>query len=119
LGSTQGYFYDLFRDTSGYLNFRGNQRGYIGYRFNGDIVPADRGSGNLGTDAIRWGSVHAVKVVSGDAVLSDKDTGEELYRIREDKDNIYFDDIRTNKQLMRLDRDGNLHVSGKVVENSQ
>ena len=119
LGNTQGYYYDLFRDTTGYLNFRGNQKGYIGYRFNGDMVPASSGTGNLGTDASRWGSVHAVKVVSGDAVLSDKNTGEELYRIREDKDNIYFDDIRTNKQLMRLDRDGNLHVTGKVVENSQ
>lgn len=118
LGSTQGYYYDLFRDTSGYLNFRGNQKGYTGFRFNGDMVPTVSGTGNLGTDASRWESVHAVKVVSGDAVLADKDTGEELYRIREDKDNIYFDDIRTNKQLMRLDRDGNLHVRGKVFEGS-
>lgn len=119
LGSTQGFYYDLFRDTTGYLNFRGNQRGYIGFRFNGDLVPLENRTGNLGTDEQRWNSLHAIKVVSGDAVLSDKETGEELYRIREDKNNIYFDDIRTGKQLMRLDREGNLHVSGKVIENSR
>jgi hypothetical protein len=119
LGSTQGYYYDVFRDTSGYLNFRGNQKGYTGFRFNGDIVPTASGTGNLGAEGNRWNSVRAVKVVSGDAVLADKKTGEELYRIREDTDNIYFDDIRTNKQLMRLDRDGNLYVTGKVVQNSQ
>lgn len=119
LGSTQGFYYDLFRDTSGYLTFRGNQSGYTGFRFNGDIVPATNRNGNLGTDTNRWGTVHAVRVVSGDAVLSDKETGEELYRIREDQQNIYFDDIRTGKQLMRLDRDGNLHVTGKVFQNSK
>ncbi|MBV9211835.1 MAG: right-handed parallel beta-helix repeat-containing protein [Acidobacteria bacterium] len=119
LGNTQGYYYDLFRDTTGYLSFRGNQRGYTGFRFNGDLVPAQNRTGNVGTAEQRWNSLHAVQVVSGDAILSDKETGEELYRIREDKDNIYFDDIRTGKQLMRLDREGNLHVSGKVVENSQ
>jgi hypothetical protein len=118
LGSNQGFYYDLFRDTSGYLNFKGNQRGYTGFRFNGDLLPLDNRTGNVGTDERRWDSVHAVKVVSGDAVLADKETGEELYRIREDQNNIYFDDIRTGKQLMRLDREGNLHVRGKVVENS-
>ena len=118
IGSTQGFYYDFFRDNSGYLNFRGNQQGYTGFRFNGDLVPLENRTGNVGTEAKRWDSIHAVKVVSGDAVLSDKETGEELYRIREDKSNIYFDDIRTGKQLMRLDRDGNLHVRGKVLENS-
>ncbi len=119
LGSPQGFYYDFFRDTTGYLNFRGNQQGYVGYRFNGDIVPAVTRSGNLGTDKTRWASVNAVRVVSGDAILSDKNTGEELYRIREDQNNIYFEDIRTGKQMMRLDRDGNLHVSGKVYQDSK
>lgn len=118
LGNTAGNYYDFFRDTSGYLNFRGNQRGYTGFRFNGDLVPATNRTGSVGTDAVRWDSVHAVRVVSGDAVLADKNTGEELYRIREDQNNIYFDDIRTGRQLMRLDRDGNLHVRGKVFENA-
>ena len=118
LGSTQGFYYDIFRDTSGYLNFKGNQRGYTGYRFNGDLIPSSSGAGNIGNGDGRWGSVHAVKVVSGDAVLADKVTGKELYRIREDENSIYFDDIRTNKQLMRLDREGNLHVTGKVFQNS-
>jgi hypothetical protein len=118
LGNTAGFYYDFFRDTTGYLNFRGNQSGYTGFRFNGDLLPLDNRSGNVGTDEKRWNSIHAVKVVSGDAVLSDKETGEELYRIREDRNNIYFDDIRTGKQLMRLDREGNLHVRGKVLENS-
>jgi len=119
IGSTQGYYYDLFRDMSGYLSFRGNQRGYTGFRFNGDIVPEANRTGNLGTDSMRWSSVNAVRVVSGDAILSDKNTGEELYRIREDQTNIYFEDIRTGKQMMRLDRDGNLHVSGKIYQDSK
>lgn len=118
LGNTQGYYYDVYRDTKGYLNFQGNQQGYIGFRFNGDIVPTSNRAGKLGDENNRWGSVSAVKVVSGDAVLSDKETGEELYRIREDQQNIYFEDIRTGKQMMRLDREGNLHVKGKIYENS-
>jgi hypothetical protein len=118
IGNTSGFYYDFFRDTTGYLNLRGNQRGYTGFRFNGDLVPLDNRTGNVGTDEKRWESIHAVRVVSGDAILSDKETGEELYRIREDQSNIYFDDIRTGKQLMRLDREGNLHVRGKVFENS-
>lgn len=118
IGNTSGFYYDFFRDTTGYLNLRGNQRGYTGFRFNGDLVPLDNRTGNVGTDEKRWESIHAVRVVSGDAILSDKETGEELYRIREDQNNIYFDDIRTGKQLMRLDREGNLHVRGKVLENS-
>lgn len=119
LGSTQGYYYDFFRDSTGYLNFRGNQRGYVGYRFNGDVVPTDNRTGNLGTEQSRWSSVHAIRVVSGDTILSDRNTGEELYKIHEDQENIYFDDIRNGKRLMRLDREGNLHVSGKVYQDSK
>jgi hypothetical protein len=113
------YYYDVFRDTSGYLTFRGNQAGHTGFRFNGDIVPSSNRTGSLGTDDNPWGSIKAVRVVSGDAILSDKNTGEELYRIREDQNNIFFEDIRTGKQMMRLDRDGNLHVSGKIFQDSK
>ncbi len=118
LGAQQ-YYYDVFRDTSGYLTFRGNQAGHTGFRFNGDIVPSSNRTGSLGTDANPWASIKAVRVVSGDAILSDKNTGEELYRIREDQNNIFFEDIRTGKQMMRLDRDGNLHVSGKIYQESK
>ncbi|MEO7507333.1 MAG: glycosyl hydrolase family 28-related protein, partial [Pyrinomonadaceae bacterium] len=117
IGNTDGFYYNIFRDpTDGYLSFIGNQKGYAGYRFNGDIVPQTDRQGNIGTANKKWASVRAVVVTSGDTILSDKGTGEELYKIHEDQNNIYFDDIRTGKRLMRLDREGNLHVAGKVIE---
>lgn len=119
IGNTDGFYYNIFRDsTDGYLSFIGNQKGYAGYRFNGDLVPQNDRQGNIGTADKKWASVRAVIVTSGDTILSDKGTGEELYKIHEDQNNIYFDDIRTGKRLMRLDRDGNLHVAGKVIEDS-
>lgn len=118
IGNTAGFFYNIGRNpTDGYLTFLGNQTGYTGFRFNGDIVPETDRQGNVGTPNRKWQSVRAVVVTSGDTILSDKNTGEELYKIHEDANNIYFDDIRTGKRLMRLDRDGNLHVAGRVIEN--
>ena len=118
IGNTAGFFYNISRNPDdGYLSFLGNQQGYTGFRFNGDLIPdADR-QGNIGTANRKWQSVRAVVVTSGDTILSDKNTGQELYKIHEDENNIYFDDIRTGKRLMRLDRDGNLHVAGRVTEN--
>lgn len=103
--------------TLGYLSFEGKQTSaYVGYRFNGPIVPFTDGGGTLGTSTRRWSKVWAINSVVGDAILSDKKTGQELYRIYEDETNIYFADIRTGKELMRLDKDGNLHVTGRVIE---
>lgn len=118
IGNTAGFFYNIGRNpTDGFLTFLGNQTGYTGFRFNGDILPETDRQGNIGTANRKWQSVRAVVVTSGDTILSDKNTGQELYKIHEDENNIYFDDIRTGKRLMRLDRDGNLHVAGRVFEN--
>jgi hypothetical protein len=120
LGDTSGNVYNLGRDsTDGYMNFYGTQKGYTGFRFNGDLVPQQSGQGNLGTADKKWASVRALTITNGDLILSDKGSGAELYKIHEDENNIYFDDIRTGKRLMRLDRDGNLHLAGKVIQNSQ
>lgn len=110
--------------TLGYLSFKGNQSNYTGYSFNGpivtsgDLLPAANGSGNIGNNSRRWNQVRALTITPGDVVLSDRRTGKELYRIHEDENNIYFDDIRTGAPLMRLDRNGNLHLSGKIYQNT-
>ena len=83
---------------------------------NGNIVPQFNGTGDIGTADLRWRSIRAINIQPGDLILTDAKTGEQLYTINEDKENIYFKDFRTNKLLMRLDRDGNLHVAGKVIE---
>jgi hypothetical protein len=126
-------YYNIRRDTTpeaiadgtlGYLSFKGNQSNYTGYSFNGpivtsgDLLPATSGVGNIGNNTRRWNQVRAVTVTPGDVVLSDRQTGKELYRIHEDENNIYFDDIRTGAPMMRLDRKGNLHLSGKIYQNS-
>ncbi|MGB7926155.1 MAG: glycosyl hydrolase family 28-related protein [Pyrinomonadaceae bacterium] len=126
-------YYNIRRDTTpeaiadgtlGFLSFKGNQSNYTGYSFNGpivtsgDLLPAANGTGNIGNNSRRWNLVRAVTITPGDVVLSDRQTGKELYRIHEDENNIYFDDIRTGAPMMRLDRDGNLHLSGKIYQNS-
>jgi hypothetical protein len=126
-------YYNIRRDTTpeaiadgtlGFLSFKGNQSNYTGYSFNGpivtsgDLLPAANGTGNIGNNSRRWNQVRAVTITPGDVVLSDRRTGQELYRIHEDVNNIYFDDIRTGAPMMRLDREGNLHLSGKIYQNS-
>ncbi len=74
--------------------------------------------GSLGDSSNKWDSVYAVNVYTGDTILSDKKTGQQLYRIHEDKDTIIFEDIRTGKEMMRVDRDGNLYVKGRVFQNT-
>lgn len=126
-------YYNIRRDTTreaiadgtlGYLSFKGNQANYTGYSFNGpivtsgDLLPAANGTGSVGNNTRRWNLVRAITITPGDVVLSDRQTGKELYRIHEDENNIYFEDIRTGASLMRLDRKGNLHLSGKIYQNS-
>ena len=126
-------YYNIRRDTTpeaiadgtlGYLSFKGNQSNYTGYSFNGpivtsgDLLPGSDGTGNVGNHQRRWNLVRARTITPGDVILSDRQSGRELYRIHEDEDNIYFDDIRTGAPLMRLDREGNLHLSGKIYQNS-
>jgi hypothetical protein len=126
-------YYNIRRDTTpeamadgtlGYLSFKGNQSNYTGYSFNGpivtsgDLLPAANGTGNIGNNSRRWNQVRALTITPGDVVLTDRKSGKELYRIHEDEENIYFDDIRTGAPLMRLDRNGNLHLSGKIYQNA-
>jgi hypothetical protein len=126
-------YYNIRRDTTpearadgtlGYLSFKGNQANYTGFSFNGpivtsgDLLPLSDGTGSVGNNQRRWNLVRAKTITPGDVVLSDRQTGRELYRIHEDENNIYFDDIRTGAPLMRLDRNGNLHLSGKIYQNS-
>lgn len=126
-------YYNIRRDTTpearadgtlGYLSFKGNQSNYTGFRFNGpivtsgDLLPVTDGTGSVGNSQRRWDLVRAKTITPGDVVLSDRQTGRELYRIHEDEENIYFDDVRTGAPLMRLDRQGNLHLSGKIYQNS-
>ena len=126
-------YYNIRRDTTpeaiangtlGFLSFKGHQSNYTGYSFNGpiitsgDLLPAKNAAGNIGNNTRRWNLVRALTIMPGDVVLSDRQTGRELYRIHEDEDNIYFDDIRTGKPLMRLDRNGDLHLSGRIYQNA-
>jgi hypothetical protein len=83
---------------------------------NGNFVPVTDNTGQIGTDTKRWAKVRAAVVMSGDLVLSDIKTGEKLYTIKEDKENILFMDYRTGNQLMRLDRSGNLFLKGKIFQ---
>lgn len=118
--------YNIQRNyTTGYLDFIGNQKpptfpqgSYVGFTFNGHMYPTEDAAYELGNGSKRWSLVRGVTVVSGDTILSDKTTGKELYRIREDDHFIYFEDIRTGKGMMRLDRDGNLFVVGRVYQRS-
>jgi len=82
----------------------------------GNIVPQYDNTGAIGTDQFKWHSIRAANILPGDLVLTDIRSGEKLYLINEDKENIYFRDFRTKEVLMRLDRNGNLFVKGKVVQ---
>ena len=113
--------------TLGFLEFRGAQTNagptYTGFKFNGPLVPfVDPGSratpttSTLGTPNNKWAKIYAVEHIMGDAILSDRKTGKELYRIREDEKFIYFEDIRSGKLMMKLDINGNLHLAGRIIE---
>jgi hypothetical protein len=43
----------------------------------------------------------------------------ELYKIHEDENFVFFSDIRTGKELMKIGSDGNLYLSGRIIQNSQ
>jgi|GEM_PF-2480393 len=118
--------YTLRRNTSdGYLDFEGNQKppefawNATGFRFYGNVLPSADNTFTLGNASFRWSLIRGVTITSGDTILSNKETGEELYKIHEDDNFIYFQDIRTGKEMMRLDRQGNLFVAGKVYENGE
>jgi hypothetical protein len=102
---------------TGHLKLEGSQSCCVGLDFNGHILPTVDNQYQLGNNSFRWSLVRAVTVTPGDLILSDRVTGEELYKIHESPmEGIYFDDYRTGERLMRLDAQGNLHVKGKVIE---
>ncbi len=111
-------------DAPGALDFIGNQvpphfeTRYSFFRFNGGLFPTDDDQFELGSAAKRWSVIRGVQIISGDLILSDRETGKQLYKIREDEKFIYFEDFQTGKLLMRLGRDGNLYLAGKVIENA-
>ncbi|MEZ5424010.1 MAG: glycosyl hydrolase family 28-related protein [Pyrinomonadaceae bacterium] len=84
----------------------------------GNIVPQYDNTGSIGTDQLRWHSIRAANIMPGDLILTDVRSGEKLYLINEDQENIYFRNFRTGDVLMRLDRNGNLFVKGKVIQGS-
>jgi hypothetical protein len=86
---------------------------------NGNLFPPTDNTGQIGTNSNRWAKVRATVVQSGDLVLSNKETGEQLYTIKEDENNIYFLDFRTGKEMMRLDVQGNLYLKGKIFQNQK
>lgn len=83
---------------------------------NGNVSPATASTGSLGDSGHKWGSIYGVNIYQGDSILTDKQTGEQLYRIREDQNTIIFEDFRTGKEMMRVDREGNLYVKGRVFQ---
>jgi hypothetical protein len=117
-------YYQIERDgsstdgTVGYLSFSGQQSGYIGFKFNGPVLPQTNNTGSLGSSTHKWGSVYTTNLYQGDSILVDKETGTPLYKIYEDKNFIYFDNILTGKNLMRLDKDGNLLIAGRIIQNA-
>ena len=116
-GYSKAWGYSIGRSLSdGFLEFTGNQPNYSNYRFNGGVYPSADATYELGNGTKRWSLIRGVTVVSGDTILSDKETGKELYKIHEDEQHIYFRDIRTGKEMMRIDRDGNLYIAGKIFQ---
>jgi hypothetical protein len=119
--------YTLARNTAdGFLEFDGNEKApesaattRVGFRFFGSVYPSADNAYELGNSSKRWSLVRGVTVTSGDVILSEKDSGKELYKIHEDENYIYFDDIRNGKQLMKLDSSGNLIVAGKIYQNGE
>jgi Pectate lyase superfamily protein len=117
-------YYQVERDgtstdgTLGYLSLSGMQTGFKGFKFNGNVVPNTTSTIGLGDSAHKWLDIYVVNQHLGDAILTDKKTGEPLYKIHEDPNFIYFDDIRTSKNLMKLDTKGNLFVAGRVFQNN-
>lgn len=82
----------------------------------GDVlIPSVDNQGNVGTVSKRFASVRAVLIQSGDLILADKKTGKALYRIDEDKEGITFKTFR-GKKMMKILRNGNLLVRGKLIE---
>jgi hypothetical protein len=57
-------------------------------------------------------------ITAGEAQLSlnAHGTGEQLFKLRADANFLYVDDPMNNRRLMKLDRDGNLTLRGKVIE---
>ena len=120
----QSWGYRIERNPSTYaLDFIGNQHSpnftssYNSlFTFNGGVYPSVDNSFDLGNGTYRWKLVRGVTVTSGDTILTDKESGRELYKIHEDDNHIYFTDIRTGKEMMRLDRQGNLFIPGRIVQ---
>lgn len=107
------------------MDFLGNQKppnfewNASFFKFNGGVYPTDDNAYELGNAGKRWALVRGVTVTSGDTILTDKETGKELYKIHEDDNFIFFSDIRTGKTMMKLSRDGNLYVMGRIIQNSE
>ncbi len=81
--------------------------------FGGGVVPTVDALYFCGTNSQRWSLVRGVTVTSGDL------TFENSYRFTEDRAGSGLLIINEdNEAIARLDHDGNLHVKGRVVENS-
>jgi hypothetical protein len=125
-GSNIAWGYSIERSlVDGFLEFKANQRPPLfsynaaGYRFDSHVYPATDAQYELGNGAKRWSLIRGVTVVSGDTILSDKVSGKELFKIHEDENNIFFQDIRTGKEMMRIDRKGNLFVAGRIFQSKK
>jgi hypothetical protein len=95
--------------------YDGNLHRLASYTRSNTFVPESDGMGSIGTKSKRWGLIRGVTVTSGDLVLTDKESGKELYRITESEaEGISFHDVH-GKLLMRIDAQGNLHVEGRVI----
>lgn len=103
-------------DGNLYLQDIGNNGNLFQFDTNGNLVPPTNNTGQIGTDSQKWAKVRASIIQPNDIILTDMNTGEKLYVIKEDSNHIYFTDYRTGKEMMRIDKDGNLYVRGKVFQ---
>lgn len=79
-----------------------------------DIVPTTDNTGNIGVPTLRWTLVRAVTITSGRHVFQDEATKRDVWAIHENKEFLYFQELSTGKDIMKVDREGNLYIKGKV-----
>jgi hypothetical protein len=116
--------YTIRRNTTdGFLDFEGNQKppefppwNATAFRFFGSVYPSADNQFEMGNQWNRWSLIRGVTITQGDMVLTDKATGRELYLINEDEEFIYFKDVRSGREMMRLGRNGDLYIAGRIIQ---
>jgi hypothetical protein len=81
----------------------------------GDILPLNAGGPNIGSESLKWGLVRAA-LIQGDRVQSGDLIFKNGFKFTEGENGDLLLLNGKNDRIARFDEEGNLHISGKIVQ---